>query len=56
MATCVSEGLLVAGLHHGQSGQPDTNGAAGPPKAGGTKPQGFLNDRVINNLNHVTTR
>ena len=41
MAACVSEGLLVAGPHHDQSGQPDDNGAAGPPKAGGTKPQGL---------------
>jgi small subunit ribosomal protein S15 len=41
MAACVSESLLVADPHHGQSGQPDDNGAAGPPKAGGTKPQGL---------------
>jgi small subunit ribosomal protein S15 len=36
MAACVSGSLLVAGSHHGQSGQPDANGAAGPPPAGGT--------------------
>jgi len=55
MATCVSESLLVAASHHGQSGQPGANGAAGPPKAGGTG-EIPLNDRVINPLNHVTTR
>src|SRR5213082_2109727 len=41
MSPCVSEDSLVAGPHHGQSGQPDDNGTAGPPKAGGTKPKGL---------------
>ncbi len=58
MAAYVSESLLVADPHHGQSGQPDTNGAAGPPQAGGTgpAPAGSNIDRVINHLKHVTTR
>ncbi len=55
MAACVSGSLLVAGLHHGQSGQPDTNDAAGPPQAGRMERK-LPNDRVINNINHVTTR
>lgn len=55
MAACVSESPLVAGSHHGQSGQPDANDAAGLPKAGGTERK-LPNDRVINNINHVTTR
>src|ERR1700749_3548611 len=50
MVACVSGSLLVAGLHHGQSGQPDTNGAAGPPKAGGTSRKTPPNDRAINQI------
>ena len=36
MPSYVSWILLVAGFDHGQSGQPDTNGVAGPSKAGDT--------------------